>query len=135
MQDPFVGTWVLNPAKSEFDPNHRPTEATIVFELHADGHYLMRAEGVHNGKKVAERPQKFVPDGKDYPVADFPGLVATCTRPDPNTLQGQVRREDGSMAGQGVYAVSADGKSLTVTNSGWDSQLRQFSQKTVWDRK
>ena len=36
--------------------------------------------------------------------------------------------------GGGTYVVSADGKSLTATNFGWDSQLRQFEQRTVWDR-
>ncbi len=136
MPDPFVGTWTLNPAKCEFDPNHRPTEATMVFELDAQGHYLMKAEGKNaKGEKVAERPATFIPDGEPHPIPGLPGLTAVATRPDPNTIQGEARREDGSVVGGGTYVVSPDGKSLTATNSGIDQQLRPFTQRTVWDRQ
>ena len=37
MQDPFVGTWKLNPERCEFDPNHRPTSGTLVFTRDAQG--------------------------------------------------------------------------------------------------
>ena len=68
MQDPFVGTWRLNTGDSQFDPNHHPSDATMVFELGADGRYVMRAEGVNaQGQKVAERPQTMIPDGKPWP--------------------------------------------------------------------
>jgi hypothetical protein len=134
--DPFVGTWTLNIAKSNFDPNHRPTAATMAFELNEEGHYLMRAEGLNaKGEKVAERPARFIPDGQLYPIPDFPGLFATSTQPDPHTLIGEARREDGSIVGGGTMVVSADRRSLTSTNFGYDSQLRQFKQQTVWDRE
>lgn len=135
MQDPFVGTWQLNVEKSEFDANHRPTAGTMVFELDAQGHYLMTARGRNaKGEEVAERPMKLIPDGNEHPVPDFPGLKSVATRPDANTMTGEARREDGSVVGGGTYVVSADGKSLTATNFGWDAQLRQFKQITVWDR-
>jgi hypothetical protein len=134
--DPFVGTWKLNPEKSEFGPNHRPTAATMLFELDAQGHYLMKAEGANaKGEKVAERPTELIPDGKEHPIPGFPGLTTVSTRPDPNTIYGEARREDRSVVGSGTYVVSADGKSLTATNSGIDSQLRPFQQRTVWDRQ
>ena len=37
VQDPFVGTWKLNPAKSQFDPNHHPLEGTMTFESSPTG--------------------------------------------------------------------------------------------------
>lgn len=136
MQDPFVGTWKLNVEKSEFDANHRPTAGIMVFELDAQRHYLMTAEGRNGkGEKVVERPARFITDGKEHPIPDFPGLKAVHTRPDPNTIAGEARREDGSVVGSGTYVVSADGKSLTATTSGWDSQLREFKLCTVWDRQ
>ena len=134
--DPIVGTWTLNPGKSEFDPNHRPTQATMEWGVEADGRYVLRAEGVNaKGENVAERPQHFIPDGKPHPVPDLPGLTIVSSRPDPNTIRGEVRREDGSLVGEGLFVVSADGKSLTATNSGVDSQLRPFRQSTAWDRR
>jgi hypothetical protein len=136
MQDPFVGTWKLNTGNSQFDPNHRPSDATMVFELGPDGRYVMKAEGVNQqGQKVAERPQTMIPDGKPYPVPDFPGLTATTTRTDPNTLRAECRREDGSIVGEGTYVVSPDGKSLRATTAGFDTQLRRFETTTAWDRE
>ena len=136
MHDPFVGTWELNPAESEFDPNHRPSQATMRFELNADGAYVLKAEGVNQkGERVAERPTTFVPDGRPYAVPDFPGLSATTVLEDPHTIRGEVRREDGTIVGGGTYVVSADGKSLTATTAGFDTQLRRFETKTVWDRR
>jgi hypothetical protein len=135
MQDPFVGIWVLNGEKSQFDANHQPSAATITIEL-TDGGYLMKAEGINQkGEKVAERPQKLLPDGQGRAVPDFAGLTAVTTRPDPNTLHSEVRREDGSLVGGGSYAVSVDGSSLTGATFGFDTQLRQFKQSTVWNRQ
>jgi hypothetical protein len=133
--DPFVGTWKLNTTRSEFDPNHRPSAATMTWETEPDGQYLMKSEGIDaKGQKVAERPQRFMADGQGYPVPGFPGLNSVSTRPAPNTIRTDVKREDGSLAGQAIFVVSDDGTTLTATNTGFDSQLRQFRQFTVWDR-
>ena len=135
MNDPFIGTWKLNPGRSRFDPNHRPSDATMEWAGGPDGTYVMTARGTsETGKAVAERPQTLIPDGKPYPVPDFPGLVAVTTRPAPNTIRGEVRREDGSIAGEGTYVVAADGQSLTATTAGYDTQLRRFETTTAWDR-
>jgi len=135
MDNALVGTWELRPEKSEFGPNHRPSAATMVFEIDPDGNLLLRAEGANEkGEKVTERPQKFIPDGKPHPVPGLPGLMAVSTIEDRNRLTAEVRREDGSLVGSWKSVVSEDGRSLTVTNSGWDSQLREFKQTTAWER-
>jgi hypothetical protein len=134
--DPHVGTWVLNPSRSEFDANHRPRAATMVIERDAQGHYQITASGTsEKGQPVAERPQTWVPDGQPRPLPGLPGLTATCERSGARTLQTAVKREDGSLAGQAVFAVSEDGTLLTATNSGFDAQLRPFQQQTVWERR
>ena len=135
MHDPFVGTWTLNPAKSQFDPNHKPREASMRWQLEADGGYLMLAEGVdQKGERVAEKPQKLFADGRICAVENFPGLKCITTRPEPRTIHAQVTREDGSIAGEGSYVVAADGRSMTATTAGFDSQLRRFEMKTIWNK-
>lgn len=134
--DPHVGTWILNPSRCEFDPNHRPQAATLVIARDNEGRYLITAEGIsEKGQKVTERPETLIPDGQPRPVPDFPGLTTTSGRPDPRTIHTDVRREDGSLAGQATFTVSVDGRSLTAINSGFDTQLRQFKQTTSWDRQ
>lgn len=135
MHDPFVGTWKLNPVRSQFDPNHRPSEAVMRWQIDADGAYLLQAEGVNEaGKRCAEAPQKLFPDGQAYPIENLPGLKCTTSQPDPNTLRAAVQREDGSLAGEGSYVVAGDGLTMIATTSGFDSQLRRFEMQTVWDR-
>ena len=136
MDDPFIGTWKMNAGSSQFDPNHRPSEAVMHWRLEADGGYLMEAEGINaKGERVSERPQKLVPDGQPHPVPDFPGLNTVTTRPQPKTLRAEVLREDGSVAGAGNYSVSENGRLLTATTTGFDTQLRRFEMQTVWDRQ
>lgn len=136
MHDPFIGTWKLNTDSSRFDANHRPAEATMRWGLAADGGYLMEAEGLNaKNERVSERPQKLIPDGKAYSVPDFPGLTSVTTRPQPNALRAEVRREDGSLVGEGNYVVSDDGTLMTATTAGFDTQLRPFEMETVWNRQ
>ena len=135
MSDPFVGTWTLNQIRSAFDPNHMPSQATMTWELDADGTYLLRAAGLDGkGQRCEEKPQRLRPDGAAYPVDGFPGLTSVTTRPNPNTIRAEAKREDGSVAGEGKYAVADDGQTMTATTNGFDSQLRPFTQQTVWDR-
>jgi hypothetical protein len=134
MHDPFVGTWKLNPGKSQFDPSHRPSAATMRWQLEPDGAYLLQAEGLdEKGEPRAEEPQKLFPDGQPYPVAHLPGLSCIASRSDRNVLHAQVKRKD-SIAGEGRYVIAEDGKSMTATTAGFDSQLRRFEMQTNWDR-
>jgi hypothetical protein len=133
--DPFLGTWTLRPEKSTFDANHRPSQATMVFEIESDGHYVMRAEGVNGeGKQVSEKPQHFITDGQERPLPDFPELIVVATRPEANMLHAKVTKPDGSTVGESLMVVSPDGRALSATNSGVDAQLRTFKQSTVWER-
>jgi hypothetical protein len=135
MNDPFVGTWTLNVARSRFDANHQPPNGTMTFDREADGSYLLRAHMTKpNGEVVAERPQRLLPDGKPYPVPELYGLTAVVSQPNARTLVAKATREDGSVVGEGEYVVSADGRTLTATTAGFDTQLRQFKIQTSWDR-
>ena len=135
MKDPFIGTWKLNPGKSKFDANHQPTEGTMHWQQAPGGGFLMLGEGRDaKGELVRERPQTMIPDGKPYPIPDFPGLTTVTTRPEPNVIVAKCQREDGSLVGEGSYAVSEDGRSLTATTAGFDTQLRRFELQTVWER-
>ena len=135
MNDPFVGTWTLNPTQSAFDANHKPSEATMTWALEADGAYLLLAEGVNaKGERCREKPQRLRPDGVAYPVEGLPGLTSLTTRPNPNTIRAEAKREDGSLAGEGTYVVAADGRTMIARTRGFDTQLRPFTMKTVWDR-
>ena len=86
-EDPFDGAWKLNPEKSNFDPNHRTSSATMRWECTSDG-YTMTAEGIAGDGSVArEKPATFVPDGKDHEIPGVPGFTAAVSRLSPNVLE------------------------------------------------
>lgn len=135
MDDPFVGTWILNPTRSEFDANHKPMAGTMTWQLETGGTYLLLADGVDaKGNRCAEKPQRMRPDGVAYAVEGLPGLTSVTTRPNRNTIRAEAKREDGSIAGEGSYVVADDGITMIATTKGFDSQLRAFTMRTVWDR-
>ena len=134
--NPFIGTWSLNPGASAFDARHQPRAARMQIALDTDGWILITAEGVNErGEPCVERPNRLNPDGHDYPVPDFAGLVVRTTCPDARTMLSECRRQDGTIVGSGTFTVSSDSRSLTATTSGWDSQLREFKQTTRWERQ
>ncbi|HXW54231.1 MAG TPA: hypothetical protein VEJ67_00690 [Candidatus Cybelea sp.] len=132
-EDPFAGSWKLNPEKSHFDPNHRVSVGTMRWERTADG-YLMKAEGSHGGQVIQERPATFVLDDKEHPVPGQPGTTAFASSPAPNIIQVEAKNA-GHVVGKGSYIVSEDGATLTATMAGTDAQQRIFQTVVVWDRQ
>jgi hypothetical protein len=125
--DIFEGTWTAKNEETQWDVrgNSKPQQACVRFEATETG-YLMFAYGIVDGKAVAERPQAISTDGRRRPLRDFngrpipgipPGAVEFGSRSDSQTLE--IGAEvDGTVLNAGTYKVSADGKTLTVTNQG-----------------
>ncbi|HXX46093.1 MAG TPA: hypothetical protein VEJ38_15290 [Candidatus Acidoferrales bacterium] len=132
-EDPFSGRWKLNPEKSNLDPNHRPSSATMHWERTSEG-YRMTAEGVKgDGNVVKERPATFILDGKDHAVPDSPGLCAAMSRPTLNAIE-VVTKYAGSVVGNASYVVSGDEATLIASVSGIDAQQQPFETMAVFDR-
>lgn len=132
-EDPFVGSWKLNPEKSQFDPKHRVSAGTMLWERAADG-YLMKAEGSRGGQVVQERPATFVLDGKEHAVPGPPGTTAVAFSPAPDIIHVEAKNA-GRVVGKGSYIVSEDRTTLTATMAGTDAQQRTFQTVVVWDRQ
>jgi hypothetical protein len=126
-EDIFEGTWTSRNEGAQWDvgDNPRPQQACLRFEPTETG-YLMFAYGIVDGRAVAERPQAINTDGRRRPLVDLsgrpipgvpPGAVSFGSRSDSQTLE--VGADvDGQVLSAGTYKVSADGKTLTVTNEG-----------------
>ena len=125
--DLFEGTWRARQSEaSQWKVDQpAPQQAFLRFEP-TDTGYLMVAYGVVNGEACAERPQVIIADGRRRPLLDLsgrpipgvpPGAMTFGSKPDPQTLE-LGEEVDGQVLGAGRYIVSADGKTLTVTNKG-----------------
>ena len=133
--DPLVGNWKLNPAKSKFSPLPAPQDITIKYEpVGADGIKVTAEITDAKGKKtVTAYSGSF--DGKDVPVTGS-GDADTCSmrRIDANTTE-VANKKAGKATTALKRAVSKDGKTLTITAKGTDGQGQPVNSVEVFDKQ
>src|SRR4030095_14761887 len=130
--NPQMGTWKLNEAKSKFAGKAR--NHTVVYEAAGD-QTKVTVDGVdENGGAVhSEWTGKF--DGKDYPVTGDANSDARSYRMvDKNTLELKGTK-DGKQTLAGRIVVSADGKTRTVTTTATDAQGKKVTNVVVYDKQ
>jgi hypothetical protein len=133
-EDNWMGTWKLNLAKSTYDPGPAPRSQTLTFEKAKDAirlvSYGINAEGMPMRSEYTS-----MSDGKDVHWAGNPNAdTASPRRIDANTYE-NVWKKDGKPTITSRGVVSADGKTLTVTQTGTDAQGRAVNTVTVYDRQ
>ena len=116
--DPFVGTWKMNPAKSETSYPHYPLEGSFISIVEGQDNGIKVVEDLvpANGNAVQRRwAAKF--DGKDYPVEGDPTMDAvSLKKANPDTIN-YVLKKSGKEFASGKWVVSRDGKTTTNTGS------------------
>ena len=112
-----------------------------MIRLFADLAWHLPCEYV-NGEACAERPQAIIADGRRRPLLDLsgrpiPGMptgaITFGSKPDRQTLE-LGAEVDGQVLIAGRYEVSADGKTLTVTNKGTGPKGGPFEVVMVMER-
>ena len=130
--NPNMGTWKLNEAKSKFAGKAR--NQTVVYEASGD-QTKVTVDGVdENGAAVhSEWTGKF--DGKDYPVTGDANSDARSYRMiNKNTLAMTVKK-DGKATVNGRIVVSRYGKTRTVTTTATDAQGKKVTNVAVYDKQ
>ena len=132
-QQPQMGTWKLNEAKSKIAPG-APKITTVVYEAAGDS-VKVTVDGTDGeGKPLhSEWTGKF--DGKDYPVTGDPNTdTRSYKKVDDHTLESTNKKGDKvGITARGV--VSADGKTRTVTLHGTDSKGKKYTSTAVFDKQ
>jgi hypothetical protein len=131
--NPEMGTWKLNEAKSKFAPGATKNH-TVVYEAAGDSVKITGDGTDKNGNPTHnEWTGKF--DGKDYPVTGDPMAdTRSYKKVDAHTLE-LTAKKDGKVTVSGRLVVSTDGKSRTVTISGTDAEGKSFKNKAVFDKQ
>ncbi|HET8783278.1 MAG TPA: hypothetical protein VFM63_12720 [Pyrinomonadaceae bacterium] len=130
--NPNMGTWKLNEAKSKFAGKARNN--TVVYEAAGD-QVKVTVDGVdENGGAVHhEWTGKF--DGKEYPVTGDASSDARSYRMvDKHTLE-MTAMKGGKQTLTGRIVVSADGKTRTVTTTSTDAQGKKVTNVVVYDKQ
>jgi hypothetical protein len=115
--DPVVGTWTLDVAKSKFSPGPAPKSATRVYAESADGLTLDGKTVAADGKE-ASMHVAYKADGKTYPVTGNPDADSVTPKSIDARTWNFTLTKNGKVVGTVHRTVSADGKTLTVNNKG-----------------
>jgi len=132
--DNWLGTWNLNVAASKFSPGLAPKSQTIKFEPTKEGikltSHVVDADGA---AKHGEYLSKF--DGQDVPwKGNADADTSSAKRVDENTYTNTWKKA-GAVTIEAKVVVSADGKTLIITQVGKDSKGRAVDNTLVLDRQ
>jgi hypothetical protein len=114
--DPFSGTWVLNPSKSKI-----PSQLSASSLKSNVAHAVMDASDIEITQQAIFESDaqlkihvkaKF--DGKDYPITGAPGKYSAAYRRVDKNIITVVLKSDGKAILQETGVVSPDGKSFTI---------------------
>ena len=131
--DPQMGTWKLNEAKSKFAPGE-PKNHTVVYEAAGDN-VKVTVDGTDKDGKSTHNEWTGKFDGKDYPVTGDPTSdMRSYTKVGDRVLKLTVKK-DGKVTVSGRIVISADGKSRAVTTTGTDAEGKSFKNRAVYDKQ
>src|SRR6476469_9110183 len=130
--DPMMGTWKLNEAKSKFAPGAGKND-TVTYAMAGD-QVKVTVDGTDaDGKKThSEWTGKM--DGKDYAVTGDSAVdMRSYTKEGKDTLQ-MTNKKGGKVTVTGSITVSADGKTRTVTTTSTDAKGAKVTSTAVYDK-
>ena len=133
-EDNNVGTWKLNPSKSNYSPGPAPKSQTLMIEAWGDDGVKYTSDSVAaDGKPThAEFQAKY--DGKGYPFKGNPDAdVLSYKRIDANNLEATTTLKGKNPTAITVM-VSPDGKTRTVTQTGTNAQGQATKISSVYEK-
>jgi hypothetical protein len=132
--DNWVGTWKLDAAHSKFSPGPAPKSVTLKFDP-APGGIKLTQEMVDADGKTTPGGYAAKFDGKEEPYAGNPDAdTSSPKRIDDNTYQNTWKKA-GKVTIVAKVVVSADGKTLTVTQTGTNSKGQAVNNVSVYQRQ
>ena len=136
--DPSIGTWKLNVAKSTFTPGPPIKGDTRSYEVNDEGWLIVQTETIQpDGRRTGVRfAAKF--DGKAYPqIGRFAPTVTLITyQPvDKLTLKYTQRDASGKVTSTNTRTVSADGKTMTIEQRSTDDKGRPVVNVELFERQ
>jgi len=130
----WLGTWKLDPAKSKVMAAPGPKSQTLKFEKTADG-IKLTSDGVNAEGKPTHGEYVSMFDGKDVPWTGNPDAdMASPKRIDDNTYD-NTWKKDGKATVIAKVVVSADGKTLTIVNSGTNAKGQAVDSTFIYNRQ
>ena len=134
--NPFVGKWTLNLAKSKFTGMQAPKSETRTIVAEGNGETVTYEGIAGDGSPIAYSLTTNL-DGKDAPYSGmqpFGADTVAAKRVDANT-HASISKKAGKTLFTTRTVVSKDGKVSTQTTKGTNDKGQLISITTVWDKQ
>jgi hypothetical protein len=134
--NPFIGTWNLNPGKSKFAPGTELKEMTVSFA--AVGNEMKRTvSGIDPDGQQINQSSTIAWDGNAHKIEapNAPPIMVAVKKVGDHTLDVTVKQPDGKLLDTVKAIVSKDGKSMTVTEKGQDPKGRKLDNTEVFEKQ
>jgi hypothetical protein len=132
-QNPNLGTWKLNEAKSKLAAG-LPKNTTVVYEAEGDS-FKGTVDGVNAQGKPTHSVWVGKFDGKDYPVTgDATSDTRALKQIDAHTLE-LTSKKAGKVTMTGKLVIAADGKSRVLTVSTTDPMGMKAEGSLFYDKQ
>jgi hypothetical protein len=132
-EDPQIGTWKLNEAKSKLNPNG--TKNTTVVYTTAGDNVKVTVDGVDKDGKPTHNEWTGKLDGKDYAVTGDPTSDERSYKKIGDHTLELTGKKGGKVTLTGRITVSADGKSRTVDVTSTDPGGKKVKTTAVYDKQ
>lgn len=131
--DPQLGTWKLNEAKSKISAG-TPKNTTVVYAADGDN-VKVTVDGVGTDGKPTHNEWTGKFDGKDYPVTGDSSVdTRSYKKVNDKTLE-LSNKKGGKVTATGTVTVSADGKIRTLKLHGTDATGKKYESTLHYDKQ
>ena len=131
--NPHMGTWKLNEAKSKFSPG-ATKNTTVVYEAAGDS-VKVTVDGVDGDGNPSHNEWTGKFDSKFYAVTGDPTSDMRSYRKINNHTLALTGKKGSKVTLTGRIVVTANGRTRTVTTNGTDSKGKRFSNRAVYDKQ
>ncbi len=134
--DPRLGTWELNLAKSAFSPGPPPQSQTLTFQA-AGPHFIVLLQGIDaHGKPISPDSSNLAInfDGRDHATPNVDFDTSAWKRINDHTYQA-TRKKGGKVVLTSINVVSNDGRTMTITTTGVNAEGQQVNDVRVYDKR
>ncbi len=132
--DNWLGTWNLDAARSKYSPGPAPKSLTLKFEA-TPGGIKFTGDGVGGDGKATHSMFLSKFDGKDVPYEGNPDAdTAAPGKIDDNSYT-NAWKKDGKTTVTAKVVVSADGKTMTITQTGKNAKGEAVNNTIVYNKQ
>jgi hypothetical protein len=138
-ENPFIGTWKLNLAKSEFTGTPAPKSETRTVEAQGTGAKYtfdgIAGDGSHIAYTFTTNYDGKWKDSAIFGVGFPNGADIVAVRRVNANKTRSTAKKTGKVVQTTTAEVSSDGKVTTLTSKGTNAQGQETSSTTVWDKQ